>query len=205
MESLSTGIVLVLALVAFNNYKAGTLGDWLRAKFFNQDGTSAAVGSSLGGLTQAGGGGGGGSKALATLPQSFTGGALLAPVSNGRVSSSFGPRGTDFHKGLDLAVPDGTPVAAAKAGRVITAGTQSGYGLVVILDHGGGLVTKYGHLSTLGVRVGQDVAAGATIGLSGHTGDATGPHVHFEVLKNGIAVDPAPYLASAGLGAAVSA
>lgn len=193
MENLSTAVLIVLGLVAFNNYRAGTLGDWMRAKFFNQSGAQPAVIS---------GGGGGAGHPLATLPQAYTGsvgGALVAPVAGATVSSPFGTRGSGFHAGIDLAVPDGTTVHAAKAGRVITAGVQSGYGNVVILDNGGGMVTKYAHLSTIGVSVGQDVAAGATLGLSGHTGDATGPHLHFEVLNNGVPVNPAPYLATAGL------
>lgn len=194
MENLSTAALIVLGLVAFNNYRAGTLGDWLRAKFFNQTGAHTTA--------QPGGGGGGAGHALATLPQVYTGsvgGALVAPVAGATVTSPFGPRGSGFHAGIDLAVPDGTTVHAAKAGRVLTAGVQSGYGNLVVLDNGGGMVTKYAHLSTIGVTVGQDVAAGATLGLSGHTGDATGPHLHFEVLNNGVPVNPSPYLATAGL------
>lgn len=195
MENLSTAALIVLGLVAFNNYRSGTLPQWLRAKFFNLSGSTSPAGGS------ASVGGTGAGKALATIPQAYSGGGtggFSAPV-NGTVTSGFGPRGSGFHKGIDLAVPDGTPVHAARAGKVVTAGSQSGYGLVVIIDHGSGYVTKYAHLSRIDVHVGDDVSGGATLGLSGHTGDATGPHVHFEILKNGTAVDPAPYISTGGI------
>lgn len=120
-----------------------------------------------------------------------------APVS-GRVSSGFGPRlisvGSADHKGIDFAVPTGTPVRASAAGRVEWSTTAGGYGKVVKLDHGSGFETVYAHLSDLRVPRGQFVAAGDIVGLSGATGTVTGPHLHFEIRRNGVAVDPAPLL-----------
>ena len=192
MDSLSTGILVILALVAFNNYKHGLLPHWLRAKFFNQ----------APGETSSPPGGG-----VTVVPQAYTGagvGSLQAPVS-GPVTSPFGPRPRDFHSGIDFGVPQGTPVHAARAGKVIAAGAAGGYGLKIDVNHGAGLVTRYAHLSRLDVHVGDTVAGGATLGLSGSTGESTGPHVHFEVLLAGKAVDPAPYLTGAALPASVSA
>ena len=99
-----------------------------------------------------------------------------------------------MHEGIDIAVPSGTPVHAAAAGTVIYAGWMTGYGNLVVLDHGNGLATAYAHNSSLLVSVGQHVSQGQTISLSGSTGHSTGPHVHFEVRVNGVAVDPLLYL-----------
>ena len=95
---------------------------------------------------------------------------------------------------IDLAVPIGTTVRAAAAGKVIFSGTQSGYGRLVIIDHGNGITTRYGHNSKLLVSVGQWVEAGERIALSGNTGNSTGPHLHFEIRINGSSVDPLKYL-----------
>ncbi len=127
-------------------------------------------------------------------------GKLLMPVS-GRITSDFGNRihpilGTRrFHSGLDIAVPMRTTVVAAAAGIVIYSGWISGYGYTVIIDHGGGLSTLYGHNSSLLVRSGQSVVQGDKIARSGSTGLSTGPHVHFEVRDNGTPVDPWKWLA----------
>jgi hypothetical protein len=100
-----------------------------------------------------------------------------------------------FHTGLDYGCPEDTPIAAARSGTVIAAGWDtSGFGNRVMIDHGGGLVTLYGHLDNVTVKVGDKVQAGQQIGLSGTTGNSTGPHLHFGVEKNGAWVDPAPYL-----------
>jgi murein DD-endopeptidase MepM/ murein hydrolase activator NlpD len=99
-----------------------------------------------------------------------------------------------MHEGIDIAVPTGTPVAAAASGTVITAGWLGGYGNLVVIDHGNGLATAYGHNSGLAVGVGQSVAQGQVIAYSGSTGHSTGPHVHFEVRVNGSPVDPLGYL-----------
>ncbi|MCX7750425.1 MAG: M23 family metallopeptidase [Candidatus Bipolaricaulota bacterium] len=114
----------------------------------------------------------------------------------GEISSPFGPRihpvyrVPSFHAGIDLAVPEGTRVCAAAPGRVVTAGWEGGFGFLVVLDHGNGYETYYGHLSRVLVQVGQYVEIGQVIALSGNTGLSTGPHLHFEVRLDGVAVDP---------------
>ena len=118
---------------------------------------------------------------------------LIWPVS-GPITSGFGMRWGRMHEGIDIAVPSGTPVHAAASGTVIYAAWMTGYGNLVVLDHGNGLATAYAHNSSLLVSVGQHVSQGQTISLSGSTGHSTGPHVHFEVRVNGVAVDPLRYL-----------
>jgi len=115
------------------------------------------------------------------------------PVSGYRISSYFGMRSTGMHYGIDLAVPEGTPVYAADAGTVYYSGNASGYGLVVYLNHSGGFQTRYGHCSRLLVQSGETVTKGQLIAYSGNTGRSTGPHVHFEIRLNGVAVDPQKY------------
>ncbi|URN83484.1 phage tail tape measure protein [Acetobacterium wieringae] len=123
-------------------------------------------------------------------------GSLVAPVG-GPITSWFGYRddvgdvGTKYHEGIDIGVPEGTPVGAAGAGTVTQAGWYGGYGNAVIIDHGNGLETLYGHLSEVLVNVGDLVTQLQTIGLSGNTGNSTGPHLHFSVIKDGQQVDPA--------------
>ena len=99
-----------------------------------------------------------------------------------------------LHRGVDIRVPDGTEVRAMAPGRVRFSGTMRGYGEVIWLDHRGGTITVYGHLSSILVRSGEDVEGGQTIGLSGHSGNAGGPHLHFEVWRHGREVDPVPLL-----------
>jgi murein DD-endopeptidase MepM/ murein hydrolase activator NlpD len=113
---------------------------------------------------------------------------------HGVITSGFGWRWGRMHEGVDLAVSNGTPVVAAKAGVVIVAGWMGGYGNLVVVDHGGGISTAYGHNTSVTVGVGQQVAQGQLIAYSGSTGHSTGPHVHFEVRINGAAVDPMGYL-----------
>jgi murein DD-endopeptidase MepM/ murein hydrolase activator NlpD len=120
-------------------------------------------------------------------------GQLSWPVS-GPVTSGFGIRWGRMHEGIDIAVGQGTPVHAAGAGTVIYAGWMEGYGNLVVIDHGNGLSTAYGHNSALASSVGQALSAGQVIAYSGSTGHSTGPHVHFEVRVNGSAVDPLGYL-----------
>lgn len=99
-----------------------------------------------------------------------------------------------LHTGIDFPVPSGTPVHASSGGTVIQAGWNNAYGNVVVISHGGGISTLYAHNTSLLVSVGQTVTQGQTIAYSGNTGYSTGPHCHFEVLKNGSAVDPKAYL-----------
>jgi murein DD-endopeptidase MepM/ murein hydrolase activator NlpD len=117
---------------------------------------------------------------------------LIWPVS-GPVVSGFGMRWGRMHEGIDIAAPTGTPVRAAASGTVIFAGVMSGYGNLVVIDHGGGLATAYAHLSGFAVG-GGSVAQGQVIGYVGCTGHCYGPHLHFEVRVNGAAVDPLGYL-----------
>ena len=118
---------------------------------------------------------------------------LMWPVS-GPVTSGYGWRWGRLHEGIDIAVPTGTPVVAAASGHVIVAGWMGGYGNLVVIDHGGGLATAYGHNSSFGVGSGSTVSQGQTIAYAGSTGNSTGPHVHFEVRVNGSPVDPLGYL-----------
>ena len=112
----------------------------------------------------------------------------------GRVSSTFGMRWGRMHEGIDIAVSTGTPVRAAAAGRVTYAGWLGGYGYLVKVSHSGGVETRYGHNSRILVKVGQSVDVGQILARSGNTGNSTGPHVHFEIRKNGKAVNPSSYL-----------
>lgn len=126
--------------------------------------------------------------------------ALLAPPARSplrlgwpvraAVSSPFGPRGDRFHAGIDLEARTGTPVRAAAAGLVTWAGPADGFGNLVVLAHGSGVRTLYAHLSRIDVALGSRVRDGARIGLVGATGEATGPHLHFEVRVRGASIDP---------------
>ena len=100
----------------------------------------------------------------------------------------------DMHHGVDLGVPIGTPVHAMAGGTITVAGPKSGYGFAVMIDHGLGWVTLYGHLDRVDVTVGDRVRAGDLIGLSGNTGLSTAPHLHFEVRRFGRSRDPVPLL-----------
>ncbi len=114
--------------------------------------------------------------------------------ARGTLRSRFGWRWRRHHDGIDIAAPYGTPIYAAKAGRVIFAGWYYGYGRTVILDHGNGVSTLYGHASRLLVRVGDRVEAGQLIARVGSTGYSTGPHLHFEIRVNGRPLNPLKYL-----------
>ena len=118
---------------------------------------------------------------------------FIWPV-NGPVVSGYGMRWGRLHEGIDIAASTGTPIWAAAAGTVIYAGWLGGYGNLVVVDHGNGLATAYAHASAILVAVGQQVAQGETVSLVGSTGNSSGPHLHFEVRVNGVAVDPLLYL-----------
>ena len=118
------------------------------------------------------------------------------PVDGASLSSSYGMRthpvlgGRRAHKGVDLAMPTGTPIYATADGTISRADWYSGYGLYVAIEHGGEIQTRYGHMSRLGVLPGQRVRRGAVIGYVGTTGLSTGPHLHYEMRIDGLAVDP---------------
>jgi murein DD-endopeptidase MepM/ murein hydrolase activator NlpD len=142
-----------------------------------------------------------------TLPSGVTveGLVLSWPMAGGRVTQPFGPSDLllepplgpykHFHTGVDIAAPFGTTVTAAAAGVVVAVGHSAvGYGNYVVIGHGGGIMTLYGHLLETNVLVGDIVARGQRVGLEGSTGWSTGPHVHFELRVNDSVVDPMPYL-----------
>ena len=108
-----------------------------------------------------------------------------------RVHPIYGTR--KFHKGEDIPAPTGAAIVAAASGTVTTAGWVSGYGNYTVINHGGGVMTAYGHQSAIYVSVGQTVSAGQTIGAVGSTGNSTGPHLHFEVYVNGATQSPMSY------------
>lgn len=120
--------------------------------------------------------------------------------ARGFVTSDFGHRldpytaARTMHEGLDIAVPFGTPVEAPADGTVVFASTEGGYGNVLVIDHGYGIKTRYGHLSQILVKAGQHVHRGDKVALSGNTGRSTGPHVHYEVRVNGIPQNPRKFI-----------
>jgi len=117
--------------------------------------------------------------------------AALAWPLRGAITSGFGPRGRrSYHAGIDIDGVTGQPIHAAAAGRVMEAGRDGDYGLMVLVDHGGGLVTRYAHASKLLVKRGDQVRQGETIAQVGRTGNAHGSHLHFEVIRNGRPIDP---------------
>jgi len=118
---------------------------------------------------------------------------LIWPV-NGPVTSGFGWRWGRMHEGIDIGAPSGAAIHAAAGGTVIYCGWMGGYGNLIVIDHGGGLATAYGHQSGLAVGCGTSVGQGQVIGYVGCTGHCFGPHVHFEVRVNGSPVDPLGYL-----------
>jgi murein DD-endopeptidase MepM/ murein hydrolase activator NlpD len=128
------------------------------------------------------------------------GSGKLSWPCQGRITSEYGyrPRPNygylQLHTGIDIAVPTGTPIHAAEDGVVTFAGAKGSYGNAVILDHGGGITTLYGHNSRLAVKAGDSVKRGDTIAYAGSTGNSTGPHCHFEVRINGVAKNPRSYL-----------
>jgi murein DD-endopeptidase MepM/ murein hydrolase activator NlpD len=126
----------------------------------------------------------------------------VIPMKGAGITSCYGPRWGTLHAGIDFAMPAGTPIHAAAAGTVVKAGDAGdGYGNSVFIDHHNGYLTHYAHQSRLIIGVGDKVSAGQIIGYEGATGDATGPHLHFEVHRGGMwnQVDPAPFLRARGI------
>jgi murein DD-endopeptidase MepM/ murein hydrolase activator NlpD len=120
---------------------------------------------------------------------------------DGKLESGFGGRRNpfgggsyEFHSGQDIDAPMGAPVIAGASGKVSFAGWQNGYGQLVVIDHGGGLTTRYGHLSKIDVTEGQPVDRAEYLGRVGSTGRSTGPHLHYEVRINDEPVNPLQYL-----------
>ncbi|WP_263377516.1 M23 family metallopeptidase [Granulicella paludicola] len=133
---------------------------------------------------------------------------IMGPINSGfgqREDPVLGNGEGEFHKGVDIGSPDGTPVHAPASGRVIKAGMGNGYGREIEIDHGNGIVTVYGHLQGFNVIEGQNVAKGEVIGYVGHSGRVTGSHLHYEVQVRGTAVNPHKYLQTtmAQLGGAI--
>jgi murein DD-endopeptidase MepM/ murein hydrolase activator NlpD len=171
------GLVIKQLLMASGVFKgSGAAGSSLHADLFAEALADAVAG--------------GNQVALAPTPQ-----AAALPVP-GRITSGFGARVDPIthaaadHRGVDLAGAEGTPIAAAGAGVVKSAGVRGGYGNAVEIDHGNGLTTLYAHASELKVQVGEQVTPGQTIATVGHTGRSTGDHLHFEMRVNGRQVDP---------------
>lgn len=164
----------------------------IRALLQQRQAERAAAAAAAAQAGSSGGGGGGGGWVQGT-------GQLSWPV-NGVITSDFGWRNHPIfgrqilHSGIDIGVDEGTPVHAADGGVVVYSGWMDGYGYAVVIDHGNGMSTLYGHNSDLAVSEGQTVSKGTVIAYAGSTGNSTGPHVHFEVRINGDPVDPQGYL-----------
>lgn len=138
---------------------------------------------------------------LQSISGPYSGGKMAWPVPGySRISSPYGYRihpifkTKKLHTGIDIPAPTGTAIKAGSNGKIIFAGWLGGYGKAVMVDHGGGIVTLYAHNSSTTVSVGTTVKRGDTIAKAGSTGNSTGPHLHFEVRKNGAYVDPLPWL-----------
>jgi murein DD-endopeptidase MepM/ murein hydrolase activator NlpD len=140
---------------------------------------------------------------MAVLERALDGIPQVVPASVESITSGFGYRRDPFngqgamHAGIDFKGAIGSPIFAAADGRVTFAGWKAGYGQAIEISHGNGMLTRYAHLSRIDVKVGQTIAAGATIGGLGNTGRSTGPHLHFEVRINDRAVNPRPFLEAA--------
>jgi murein DD-endopeptidase MepM/ murein hydrolase activator NlpD len=135
----------------------------------------------------------GASSSSTAPPSTPSSSGFIWPVS-APITSSFGMRWGTLHPGLDLGAPYGSAIHAAASGTVVWCGWMSGYGNLVMIDHGGGIATAYGHQSRIAVGCNQQVSQGQVIGYVGSTGYSTGPHLHFEVRVNGSPVDPLGYL-----------
>lgn len=140
---------------------------------------------------------GGASTSLPSGIESSTGGYALP--ARGVFTSGYGPRWGTFHYGIDIAAPIGSPIYAVSNGIVINAGPAEGFGLWVRIRDDDGTISVYGHMYDFSVSVGERVRAGEQIARVGNRGDATGPHLHFEILVNGQHIDPQPWLALHGI------
>lgn len=121
----------------------------------------------------------------------YAGGTFAWPTPGYyRITSPYGPRWGKLHKGIDIGAPTGVTIVAANSGVVTTASWQGSYGNCIMIDHGGGYLTVYAHMSSMSVSSGQSVSRGQKIGAVGSTGRSTGPHLHFEVRVNGTAQNP---------------
>jgi murein DD-endopeptidase MepM/ murein hydrolase activator NlpD len=135
-----------------------------------------------------------------TLKETASGLPLVTPMSRGNITSRFGVRTDPFrrrpamHSGIDFRDPSGEPAKATAPGKVISAGYNRGYGYMVEIDHGGGLTTRFAHLSKIVAKKGQSVAKGDIIGRTGSTGRSTGPHLHYEIRVKGRAIDPMTFI-----------
>jgi murein DD-endopeptidase MepM/ murein hydrolase activator NlpD len=146
--------------------------------------------------------GGSAAASLAVGPSKPAGAGFVRPVDGAQITQGFGCTGFSFepvdvacpgghwHSGIDLAAAAGTPVFATQSGIVQVSLSASGYGLHVVIDHGGGLSSLYGHLSSVAVPSGEYVDAGQVVGAVGSSGNSTGPHLHFEIRRDGIPEDP---------------
>lgn len=185
---------------AYNELEAASqsLGAMLRQRAADRDAEAAAAAAAAQAAASADSGSSDDGSYDSYTPVSGSG-AMIWPV-NGVVTSPFGYRNHPIfgrailHSGVDIGVDYGTPVHAADGGVVVEAGWISGYGYAVVIDHGNGLSTLYGHNESLAVSSGQSVSQGQVIAYAGSTGNSTGPHVHFEVRANGDPVDPSSYL-----------
>jgi murein DD-endopeptidase MepM/ murein hydrolase activator NlpD len=157
-----------------------------RLAVYEAEDTSSLNAGSSGGRASRGGGGDSGVRASAA--------GMVWPVDSPSVSSPFGTRWGRLHAGIDLQAGVGTPLYAAKAGKVESAGWESGYGQYTCIDHGGGLSTCYAHQSRVSVQAGASVQAGQLIGYAGNTGASQAPHLHFETRQNGEPVNPMNFL-----------
>lgn len=126
-------------------------------------------------------------------PIQSAGSGWIWPV-NGTLTSPFGSRWGRLHAGIDISVPEGTPIRAAKSGTVVLAAYTGGYGNYTCVDHGGGVSSCYAHQAGFAASAGESVSQGDVIGYAGNTGNSTGPHLHFEIRVNGQPVDPLGYL-----------
>ena len=131
---------------------------------------------------------------LIRLKENSVNGVLLSTPATGTITSRFGTRWGRAHTGLDVAAATGTKIYAAASGTVTNASYSGGYGNLIIIDHGNGVETYYGHCSKIYAKVGDTVETGDLIGLVGSTGNSTGPHLHFEVRINGVAQNPQKYI-----------